>query len=239
MKTQKQKRDWLAILFAALYILVTVATLRHSAAGFASIESGHVVWGYLSALAVDVGMALSATGLRKRWRWSLFLGLVISAAASTFTQLLYAVGNAAVMPVAPGANWLGDYAQLIADVRVVVLPALLPALSIVYSFAAKSQGDGDGVDVAELERELSRANARAARAIEVIRENDDKHEQQLATVRNASALLESFGAKQRAQLYLLAQGANGDGLSFAEVAEELGISETSVRNAARGLEETA
>lgn len=203
----KNKHDYLAYLFALLYTLVTVATLRHSAAGFASIEDGSVIWGYLSALAVDAGMALSATGLRKRWRWPLFFGLVISAAASTFTQLLYAVAHAAVMPVAVGAQWLGEYAQSVANWRVVVLPALLPILSIVYSFAAKSDAAGtDAVDVEEL------------RSVK----------DELAELRSVAPLLNALPQQTRGLLYAKM---NGNGIKPAQVAKELGISLASAQRA--------
>jgi len=211
----KNKRDYLAYLFAALYVLVTIATLRHSAAGFASIESGSVIWGYLSALAVDAGMALSATGLRKRWRTSLFLGLVLSASASTFTQLLYAVAHAAVMPVSAGAQWLGEYAQLIANWRVIVLPALLPLLSVVYSFAAKA--DVDAVDVAAIEKQRDDALAQVE---SVTREADE--------LRRIAPLLDALPQQLRG---LFVARASGNGITPAEVSAAAGISLASAQRA--------
>jgi hypothetical protein len=130
----------ITLLFFSLYIAVSVATFRHSAYGFASIEGGSFWWGALSALAVDAGMILSASSLRKTRNVWLVLGLVVSAIASTYTQLLYAMMNATAVALADGAAWLGDYATWIVDVRVLVLPALLPSLSVVYAFAAKQDG---------------------------------------------------------------------------------------------------
>jgi hypothetical protein len=124
-------------LFFGLYIAVSCATFRHSAYGFASIEGGSFWWGALSALAVDAGMILSASSLRKTRNVWLVTGLVTSAIASTYTQLLYAMMSATAVGIADGAAWLGDYAAWIVDVRVLVLPALLPALAVVYAFAAK------------------------------------------------------------------------------------------------------
>lgn len=135
----KLRENLLSILFYGLYILVSVATFRHSSLGFASIEGGSVFWGCLSALAIDVGMLLSATALRQQFKWAFFTGLVISAVASTYTQLLYSMFTAEVVDVAPGAEWLGQTATHIINLRVVLLPALLPLLSIVYAFSAKNQ----------------------------------------------------------------------------------------------------
>ena len=215
------RRHWLTSLFVGLYVLVTVATLRHSAAGFASLEGGSVAWGYLSALAVDAGMALSATGLRKRRDPWLVAGLLVSAAASTYTQVLYAVANAAVLPVAPGAAWLGEYAQWIADLRVVALPALLPALSIVYSIASKSVG-GDAEDAVGLRAEIDRLESLDEMRMDEI----GQKERIIAQQRTLSPLLDALPQQTRAELYA-AMGNNGD--SAAQVAQALGISNASAQ----------
>lgn len=124
--------------FYALYVLVSIATFRHSAEGFASIE-GNIVWGALGALAVDAGMILSATGLqRERNRW-LLTGLIVSALASTYTQWLFAVSHSALVEIAPGAQWMSSIAQTVINIRIIVLPALLPALAVVYAFASHSK----------------------------------------------------------------------------------------------------
>lgn len=139
--TRWLRGDWIPRLFYALYIAVAVATFRHTAFGFASIEGGSIWLGALSALAVDAGMILSASGLRHNPRnASLLIGLVVSAVASTYAQLLFSVSNAAHVDVALGAQWMTDAARSIIDWRVVVLPALLPALAVVYAFAAKTNG---------------------------------------------------------------------------------------------------
>jgi hypothetical protein len=128
-------------LFFGLYVAVSVATFRHSAHGFASIEGGSFWWGALSATAVDVGMILSASSLRKTRNVWLVSGLIVSAIASTYTQLLYAMMTAAAVPTATGVEWLGDRAIWVINVRVLILPALLPALAVVYAFAAKTGND--------------------------------------------------------------------------------------------------
>lgn len=141
----KISQDTLSSLFFALYVIIALATFRHSSYGFASIERGSIIWGAMSALAVDIGMMLSATGLRKERKTkallsSLLIGLMISALASIYTQLLFAVMNAQVVLVSPGASWMQRGASWIIEKRILIMPALLPVLSIVYSFSAKENG---------------------------------------------------------------------------------------------------
>lgn len=133
------KQNWLTYLFYTLYVLVSVATFRHTSYGFATIESGSFWWGALSALAIDAGMILAASALRKVRNGWLVLGLCVSAVASVYTQLLYAVSEASPIVVAEGAQWLGKYAEFIANIRVLLLPALLPLLAVVYAFSAKAE----------------------------------------------------------------------------------------------------
>lgn len=140
------RADPLSSLFFALYILIAVATFRHSMIGFASIESGSsmtaLLWGAMAALAIDAGMILSATGLRRDQtrarRAALIIGLVLAALASIFTQLLYAMMHAQSIEVSAGAGWMQDTATWIIQRRILIMPSLLPVLAIVYSFSAKA-----------------------------------------------------------------------------------------------------
>jgi len=128
-------------LFRLLYWSVALATYRHSAIGLSTLESGSLVLGALGAIAIDIGMILAAERLRtgggnRKW---LIAGLILSASASVYSQLLYTVTYAEAVSVAPGAMWMENVAQLVIDMRVLVIPVLLPALAVVYSFALKSQ----------------------------------------------------------------------------------------------------
>lgn len=129
-------------IFRLLYWAVVVATFRHSAAGFATLEHGNLWFGALSALAVDVGMMLAAEHLQRRVTPALVAGLAVAAAASVYSQFLYAVVNADAIAVSAGASWLGAFGTDIINARVVILPVLLPLLAVIYSFAAR---DDDNV----------------------------------------------------------------------------------------------
>lgn len=124
-------------LFYLLYISVSVATFRHSAFGFASLEGGSFWWGALSALAVDAGMILSASSLRYTRNFWLIALLIACAFGSSFTQVLYAISNAPAVTVAPGAVWLGETAVRLINWRILLLPLFLPASAVMCAFSAK------------------------------------------------------------------------------------------------------
>jgi hypothetical protein len=71
----------------------------------------------------------------------LVAGLVLAALASIYSQLLYAVTNASAVQVAAGAEWMHAAARWIVDLRVIVLPVLLPLLAVVYSFASRTAAE--------------------------------------------------------------------------------------------------
>lgn len=124
-------------IFRLLYWAVAIATFRHSAIGFATLEHGNVLLGGLAALAVDIGMLLSAEKLQKRPSVWLVLGLLVSAGISVYSQFLHAVTNATAIAVAPGATWLGEIAIQTINYRIIIIPIALPLLVVLYSFAAK------------------------------------------------------------------------------------------------------
>ena len=134
-------KDWCkrnVTLWRLLYWTVAVATFRHSMIGFATLEGGNLWLGALAAVAVDIGMILAAESLQShRSNW-LIAGLVLAASASFYSQELYAVTHADAIGIAPGANWMQDFAIWIVDLRVVILPLLLPLQAVVYSFASQS-----------------------------------------------------------------------------------------------------
>jgi len=251
--TNKQKfytwlaGPWLPRMFVGLYLLIGIATLRHSAYGFASIESGNIWLGLLSALAVDVLMILFAHGLRDGWRWDYAAGLVIPAVLSIYTQLLFAVSESQAMMVAPGAMWL-EQAQDILKWRIVLLPAALPVLALVASLAGRDK---------TTHVTLEQYNRIVALKSELESELDDREPQleqmrteaqsqqgvvkdlqgQLVSLSHELAAAEGWlklTGKMRAQIVA---SMNGDGtLSNKEIAKLAG---TSASNASRAVKEQA
>jgi len=93
-------------LFRLLYWSVALATYRHSAIGLSTLESGSLVLGALGAIAIDIGMILAAERLRtgggnRKW---LIAGLILSASASVYSQLLYTVTYAEAVSVRTWRN---------------------------------------------------------------------------------------------------------------------------------------
>lgn len=125
-------------LWRLLYWAIAIATFRHSAIGFATLEAGNLWLGALGAVAVDIGMIAAAEKLQSRFSWWLFSGLVLAASGSFYSQELYAVTHADAIGVAPGAIWMQPWAVGIVNLRVVILPLLLPSLAVIYSFANQS-----------------------------------------------------------------------------------------------------
>ena len=129
------------VTFRLLYWSIAVATFRHSALGFSTLEAGNVLLGALSAIAVDIGVMLNAERLQRvqTGRGPIIMGLALSALASIYSQLLYTVTHADAVPVAAGALWMQSVAEMVINLRVVIVPVLLPALAVVYSFASDSK----------------------------------------------------------------------------------------------------
>jgi hypothetical protein len=189
------------VLLWSVYAAIAIATFRHTAWGFGTLEttllapiltrSGAVFWitGGLSAAALDAGLAGTVLAIQLRARRGnptrgLFFLIAFVAAMATMTQLLYAVTHAVpteqvIINVAPK---LQPFAQALWDYRVLVLPALLPGLSVAYAFVARDTAtrrewkerpitDFSKVDLTpklygELKEELEKAAAGEAKASE-------------------------------------------------------------------------
>lgn len=148
-----QLREWwnrpaLARLFDLLFLIISVATFRHTAAGFASIE-GSAGAGYLSAVGIDVTMYLAALALNtnlSRWgRVAVGAALLFAVLSSAVAQLLFSVTHAEALIIAPGATWFRQ-AQSIINWRVVWMPFSLPVFALLVSVAGKAQ-DVESVSV--------------------------------------------------------------------------------------------
>lgn len=243
----KLRGPWLPRLFVGLYLLIGVATLRHSAYGFASIESGNIWLGLLSALAVDVLMILFAHGLRDGFRKDYAAGLAIPALLSIYTQLLFAVSESQAMMVAPGAEWLGSSAETLQQIRVLALPAALPVLALVASLAGR--GVSTHVSLKQHNRTVARLtdvkDELKAQGLELEKTRRQSEEQQgvvkdlqAETMRlkreiEAAAIWRNLPGKARARL--VAGFVNGDKpRKNKEIALMAGVSESVVSRALAG-----
>jgi hypothetical protein len=135
--------------FTLVYLCIAAATAHHTAWGAAFTMQGQppddllgqLAWwlsGALFAVAVDVSMLAISRAIRagrERTPW-LLLAFALVALASMFTQLLYAAHHAAPLALSAGVApaWAAALQPLV-DARVVVIPLLLPALALLYTFA--------------------------------------------------------------------------------------------------------
>lgn len=131
---------WLALLLAL------VGSLRHVAWGFATLESGNTLAGYVQAVAVDIGLFAIALGIQQRRRQkrstlALWAGATGFAAISTYANLLH------------GLAWqtdigLPEWRWLVA-LRPFLLSGVLPILVL---YLTEIAGDDANFAMREAER---------------------------------------------------------------------------------------
>ena len=172
-----RNRKFASAILWVVYAFVALATFRHSAWGFGTLESSltpnfdavgiisaEIVnfltfWGtgMMAAFAVDAGMAGLVFAIRESRGGRgesirLYAALGVAMAASAFTQLLYAVTHAAAAPLPFNvAPWMLPMALGIWEWRIIVLPLLLPTLGLTYAFAAGMRSEGLPVEGKALE----------------------------------------------------------------------------------------
>jgi len=240
-KKRQTQLSWLVGLSAlsavALYIiqgaLATGADLKTFPALFWTVDWG--LWGFRALIEAAVIVYLFSTEpqtKRQEFVLGVFEVALIALIALTVGPALRAaaLGKQMVDTVAPWVftAWSFGIASY--------TPLMVGAAGYAYRV---QKDDADGVDVAELERERDKLIAQVKRALSMVAETDERHAQELATVRKASALLESFGAKDRAKLYILLQNGDGKDLTVADIVQSVGVSATSVYNAQKELRREA
>jgi hypothetical protein len=178
-------------LYFTLYFLISAATFRHSTEGFASFE-GSLWLGALCALAVDALMILFAHSLRRKFRWTLLFAMCFPAGLSVYTQLLYAVNNAQIMEIAPGALWLEQVAVDIINARVWLLPISLPVSALLAALVGENQQE-ETVPVRQL-RDLQNRLKSVQAALTRVEDENVSNEKELDRLRQANQGHEEFMA---------------------------------------------
>lgn len=112
------------LLWVAL-ILALAGSLRHVAHVFSSID-GSINWGWVQALAVDVGLLALALGIMQRRRtktttWPLWLGVLLFSFISIYANLSYGLEFSGAMP------------QWVISVKPYIMAATLPVLVLYLS----------------------------------------------------------------------------------------------------------
>ncbi|MGD9099339.1 MAG: hypothetical protein PVF45_02585 [Anaerolineae bacterium] len=115
---------WLAL------VLALVGSLRHVAWGFASLEGGDMIMGYVQAIAIDVGLLALALAIQTRKRQrratrALWAGVALFSFVSTYANLLHGLAHQADIGLS-GYEWL-------VSLRPILLSGVLPALVLYLS----------------------------------------------------------------------------------------------------------
>lgn len=121
------------LLWLALF-LALIGSLRHVAWGFSTLEQGDLLWGYVQAIAVDVGLFALAIGIQQRRKQErgtagLWAGVILFSAISTYANLLH--GLVFSLPV-DISGW-GDLGLWMIIIKPFVLSAVLPTLVVYMS----------------------------------------------------------------------------------------------------------
>lgn len=232
-------------IYFLVVLLISAATLRHSAIGFASFE-GDMRLGVLSALAVDGLMVLFMYTLRREFRWRLFVAMCFPMGISIFTQLLYAMGHAQVITVAPGAVWLEQRAVDIINARVWILPIALPVSALLAALVGESETE-QTVSLEQHEQlqaqlnqarqtntdmrlEIERQKTATQQAQEKSRELVEFH----AAVTDPSAWKDATSITQTIDKYFTT---NGNKPAARELAEATGVQPATIHTARRKAKE--
>ncbi len=92
---------------------------------------------FLIAFSMDIGQIVTSAEIRAGQRtWAKYLTFGVFAVATYYAQFLYISSHMPVVPLAAGMRreW-SDLAQLLRDGAAFILPALLPASTLLYTFS--------------------------------------------------------------------------------------------------------
>jgi hypothetical protein len=177
---------WLAL------VLALVGSLRHVAWGFASLENGDIVAGYVQAVAIDIGLLALALGIqqRKRQRRStlvLWAGVAVFSGVSSYANLLHGLTHQTPLGLS-GYKWL-------VALRPVLLSGVLPLLVL---YLAEVTGNDVNYDVKQAERQAKKEARKSARTTVLASSGDSLEHARASRKAQAehatSALLAFYGA---------------------------------------------
>jgi len=132
------------LLWVAL-VLALVGSLRHVAWGFSTLEEGNQFWGYIQAIATDLGLLAIAIGIqqarlegRKAARNWLWCGAVFFAMISVYANLLHGMAFESVIVLK--RDW-GQFGAVMIVIRPFLLSGMLPLMFIYLSEVVAANGN--------------------------------------------------------------------------------------------------
>lgn len=163
--------------FEWLYIAISIATFTHTSWGasmsfegnFPTDEGERFQWylaGILIAIAIDVGMFLSARYVAKTRSIMMGVAFLVAAVSSFYMQVLYIYHHSPIISSGAGVStyWVDTLKGLI-EARVIILPLLLPVLAVVYTISRMDADDHKAVERVQIDVE------QAAQRLQVDRED--------------------------------------------------------------------
>lgn len=135
------------LLWLALALALT-GSLTHVAWGFATLEQGNLVLGYIQAIAVDVGLFAIAVGIQQnraqgRPTGALWGGVFFFSAISTYANLLHGLAFASPL-VLPGWEWLVALRPFLLSAVLPILVVYLAEVAAVHYRTSRETDNGEG-----------------------------------------------------------------------------------------------
>jgi hypothetical protein len=158
MKNMSRSTKIQLLLWVAL-VLSLVGSLRHVAWGFSTLEEGNLFWGYIQAIAVDLGLLAIAIGIQQarlerrtaaiRWLWC---GAAFFALISVYANLLHGLVYESAITLQ--RNWK-SFGEFMIVARPFLLSGVLPLMVIYLSEVVAANGNY-AVAIAEMKHEEKR-----------------------------------------------------------------------------------
>lgn len=205
-------------------VLALAASLAHVAYAFSTVNNGDMTSGYISAIAVDLGMLALAGGINRRKvnkvsTRGLWAGVIVFSVISTYANWLSGISH--VIPIQGHQdNWL-------VSLRPIILSAVLPLLVIYLSEVVSG-------DYQRHQEEIAREERKAVKQAQKPVSDAPNDTQNSVTVDPLAKANETRQAqideRREAILTLL-----NDGKTQPEIAEAIGVSLATVKRDTKAL----
>lgn len=221
-----------SLLYLAL-VLALGASLGHVAYAFATVNDGSMITGYMSAVAIDIGLLALAAGIniRKannrpvRWLW---VGVILFSLISVFANWLAGISH-----LTPIVADVGSFGRWLVSLRPILLSGVLPLLVIYLSEIVSSDYQNDQIVAQRLaQKEARKAKLGASDTGHVI-PGEQSVEERKAHLNDANETRQAHIDQRRARVAAL----TSEGMSQAAIADELGVSMATVKRDAKSIKE--
>lgn len=213
-----------SLLYLAL-VLALLASLGHVAFAFATVNSGNLVTGYMSAIAIDIGLLALAAGIniRKannrptRWLW---VGVILFSLISVFANWLAGISH--MQPIQADVGSIGKW---LVSLRPILLSGVLPLLVIYLSEIVSSDYQNDQAVAARQAQKEARAAKRGANDTGHKRPEEQSLEEMKAHLDQANDTKRSLMEQRRDRVRALLS----EKMSQPAIAKELKVSLATIK----------